>query len=259
MLCIVGGGKMGSAIAAGLLAHGHTGVTIVEVTEEARNALKSKLPAATIVDKPVAADGAIIAVKPKDALIAASDAADAGAKRILSIAAGVTLARLHETVGSRVPVMRAMPNIGAVVGKSATALCSAPPAHDEDIQWAEEILSALGSVVRVSEDPMDAVTGLSGSGPAYVALVAEALIDAGVHSGLPLEVARALAISTVQGTAGLLDEYEPHDLREMVTTPAGTTAAGLRELEEHGVRSAFISAVLAARDRSHELGVITQH
>src|SRR4051812_10491708 len=126
MLCIVGGGKMGSAIAAGLLAVGQSDLTIVETNENARASLAEKLPSVTVSDSPVAADGAIIAVKPKDALIAASDAAEAGAKRILSIAAGVTLSRLHESVGNRVPVMRAMPNIGALVGKSATALCYSP-------------------------------------------------------------------------------------------------------------------------------------
>ena len=177
-------------------------------------------------------------------------------QRVLSVAAGVTIAALQESLGTGVPVVRAMPNTPALVGAGAAAIAGGTSAGKDDLAWAESVLGAVGTVVRVSEPLLDAVTGLSGSGPAYVFLVAEALIEAGVLVGLPRPTAETLAIQTLLGSARLLAEGDdgPAALRAAVTSPGGTTAAGLRELERNGVRSALIEAVAAATERSRELG-----
>jgi pyrroline-5-carboxylate reductase len=149
-----------------------------------------------------------------------------------------------------------MPNPPALVGAGASAIAGGTRATETDLVWAEEVLGAVSTVVRVDEKLLDAVTGLSGSGPAYVFLVAEALMDAGVAAGLPRDVSVALTTQTLLGSARLLAESGdgPEALRAAVTSPGGTTAAGLRALEAAGVRSALIEAVLAATDRSRELG-----
>jgi pyrroline-5-carboxylate reductase len=175
---------------------------------------------------------------------------------VLSIAAGVPIARLESALGRDVAVVRAMPNTPALVGAGAAAIAPGSTANDDDLAWAERILGAVGTVVRVPEGLLDAVTGLSGSGPAYVFLVAEALIEAGVLVGLPREVSAALATQTLLGAARLLVETGdgPEALRAAVTSPGGTTAAGLRALEAAGVRAAFLDAVEAATERSRQLG-----
>jgi pyrroline-5-carboxylate reductase len=149
-----------------------------------------------------------------------------------------------------------MPNTPALLGKGAAAICGGSDEDDDDVlDWAEEILGAVGTVVRVSEQQLDAVTGLSGSGPAYLFLAAEALIDAGVTAGLPRPIADALVRQLFVGSAAMLSELgDPAALRAMVTSPGGTTAAGLRALEEHGVRSAYLEAVMAATSKSQDLG-----
>jgi pyrroline-5-carboxylate reductase len=149
-----------------------------------------------------------------------------------------------------------MPNTPALVGAGAAAISPGTAATDDDLAWAGSILGAVGTVVRVPENLLDAVTGLSGSGPAYVFLVAEALIDAGVLVGLPRPTAVELATQTLLGAARLLVETgdSPEALRAAVTSPGGTTAAGLRALESAGVRAAFLDAVAAATERSRELG-----
>jgi pyrroline-5-carboxylate reductase len=149
-----------------------------------------------------------------------------------------------------------MPNTPALVGAGAAAICAGTAATDADLDWAEGLLRAVGTVVRVPEKLLDAVTGLSGSGPAYVFLVAEALIEGGVLAGLPRDVAHELAVATIAGAGRLLAETgeTPEALRAQVTSPGGTTAAGLRALEAQGVRSAFLEAVAAATERSRQLG-----
>src|SRR5690606_38204609 len=149
-----------------------------------------------------------------------------------------------------------MPNTPALVGEGAAAIAAGSSAKEDDLAWAESLLGAVGTVVRVKEPLLDAVTGLSGSGPAYVFLVAEALIDAGVHAGLPRDISSQLAIQTSVGAATLLAQGDqtPEALRAAVTSPGGTTAAGLRVLEQHGTRAAFLEAVTAATERSRQLG-----
>jgi pyrroline-5-carboxylate reductase len=249
---------MGEALVTGLRSAGWAAadITIVEVSAERRGALGDSLPGVAVVDEVVAADGAVVAVKPGDVEAACLAVAGAGVDRVLSIAAGVPTAALEAALGDGARVVRAMPNTPALVGAGVSAIAAGRAAGDEDLAWAAEILGAVGDVVTVPERLLDAVTGLSGSGPAYVFLVVEALIDAGVLAGLPREVAERLAVGTVAGAGRLLAEtgQSPADARAAVTSPGGTTAAGLRVLEAAGVRAAFLEAVAAATERSRELG-----
>jgi pyrroline-5-carboxylate reductase len=261
-LVVVGGGRMGEALVGGLLAGGWEAgaLCVVETLADRRQALAARLPPdLRVVATPPAAEGVVLAVKPADVAATAEAVARAGARRVLSIAAGVPLAALEaalEAGSSRLPVVRAMPNTPALVGAGAAAVAAGTWAEDDDLAWAEAVLGAVGTVVRVPEDLLDAVTGLSGSGPAYVFLVAEALIDAGVLVGLPHEVSAGLTVQTLLGAARLLAEREeaPAALRQAVTSPGGTTAAGLRALEAGGVRAAVVDAVVAATERSRHLG-----
>jgi pyrroline-5-carboxylate reductase len=257
-LLIVGGGRMGEALLGGLLAAGGAArdFTVAEVSAARRAELEAAHPGVTVAAAPVAAAGAVLAVKPGIVAAAARAAADAGCRRILSVAAGGTTQAIEAAVGRPLPVVRAMPNTPALIGAGAAAISPGSAAGEEDLVWAEEILGAVGTVVRVPEPSLDAVTGLSGSGPAYVFLIAEAMADAGVLAGLPRDVAETLAFQTLLGSARLLLEggASPAALKAAVTSPGGTTAAGLRELERHGVRAALLDAVMAASERSRELG-----
>lgn len=257
-LVVIGGGRMGEALLAGLLGAGWppSDLAVVEVDPTRRNELATHHPGLTVGSDVPAAEAALIAVKPPDAPGAAAAAAAAGARRVLSVAAGVTIAALESAVPEGTVVVRAMPNTPALVGEGASAIAPGRAATDDDLAWAEEVLGAVGSVVRVPETHLDAVTGLSGSGPAYVFLLAEAMIDAGVLVGLPRPTSRELAAQTLLGAARLLVESgeEPSRLRADVTSPGGTTAAGLRALEDGGMRAAVIAAVEAAAERSRRLG-----
>ena len=174
---------------------------------------------------------------------------------IISILAGVSLSQL-EAAFPHLPVIRAMPNTPATVGLGITAIALGTHTHEYHKEIAQQLFAAVGEVVEVPETQMNAVTGLSGSGPAYVAIMVEALCDGGVAAGLPRAIALALALQTVRGTAQLLQETKMHpaELKDRVTSPGGTTIAGLIELEAAGFRSALIKAVRAATERSKELG-----
>ncbi len=256
-LAVVGGGNMGAALIGGLLKAGWAAadLAVVEVLEVRAAELGTIFPGVAVSDTVPSCQAALIAVKPYDVPAACAAAARGGATRILSIAAGVPLATLQEAAGPGVAVVRSMPNTPALVGEGAAAIAGGATADDADLTWAEEILGSVGTVVRVPEQQLDAVTGLAGSGPAFVFLVAEALIDAGVLAGLSRADSEALTTQLLVGSAALLRERgEPARLRAQVTSPGGTTAAGLRVLEEQGVRSAFLEAVMAATRRSIELG-----
>jgi pyrroline-5-carboxylate reductase len=256
-LLVVGGGKMGEALVAGLLSSGREpgGVWVVEPIAARREELTATHGIAAL-EEPVACDGCILAVKPQHVDGAARAVAAAGVRRVLSIAAGVPIAAIEAALGTDAAVVRAMPNTPAQVGEGAAAIAAGTHATQDDIDWAAAILGAVGEVVVVGEPLLDAVTGLSGSGPAYVFLVAEALVEAGVLNGLPRDTAHRLAVQTLAGSARLLQQpgADPARLRADVTSPGGTTAAGLRALEAGGVRSAFLEAVTAATRRSVELG-----
>jgi pyrroline-5-carboxylate reductase len=235
---IVGGGKMGEALLGGLLAAGRdpSGLAVVEPVASRRDELAA-VHGVRVLEAPEASRGVILATKPDVVAAAAASVARAGVERVLSVAAGVTLASLGEELGASVPTIRAMPNTPALVGQGAAAICGNAAAGEDDVAWAEGILGAVGTVVRVGEAALDAVTGLSGSGPAYVFLVAEALIDAGVMMGLTRPIASELAVQTLLGAATLLTEGRPPaELRADVTSPA------------------FADAVEAATLRSRKLG-----
>ena len=175
---------------------------------------------------------------------------------LISIAAGVTLARMEAALPAGARVIRVMPNTPALVGASASAFACGKSATPEDGQLAQKLFSSVGVALQVKETLLDAVTGLSGSGPAYVFLMIEALSDGGVAAGLPRDIATKLAAQTLLGSAKLLLETGQHPaaLKDMVTSPGGTTIEGLHELEKAGVRGALINAVRAATDKSKKLG-----
>jgi pyrroline-5-carboxylate reductase len=263
------------------------GVVVVELSrtrrEELAAGLGRRFPALTVTDEIPDCAGAVLAVKPGDVEAACRSLAGSGVSRVLSIAAGVRLDRLEGWLGvpsappqpagdgpprlgregdpppSRPPgpaVVRAMPNTPALFGAGAAALSPGSAAGPGDMAWASGLLASVGTVTEVPERLLDPVTGLSGSGPAYVFLLAEALIDAGVLVGLARSTARELAVQTLLGSARLLAESGegPESLRAGVTSPGGTTAAGLRALEAAGFRAAVMDAVVAATERSRQLG-----
>ncbi len=263
-LTVVGGGKMGEALVAGLLRSGWgdpAAIGVVEIDPGRRADLAARHPglrlAGTVAEAATAAGpgGAVVAVKPADVEGVCRALTQARVTRVLSIAAGISLASLESWLEHPIPVIRAMPNMAALVGAGAAAIAGGRAAGPDDLAWAQRVLEAVGSVVTVPESTLDAVTGLSGSGPAYVFLLAEALIDAGVLVGLSRSVARQLTVQTLLGSARLLADTgeEPAALRAAVTSPGGTTAAGLRALEAGGVRHAVLEAVAAAAERSRQL------
>jgi pyrroline-5-carboxylate reductase len=256
-LAVVGGGNMGAALVGGLLQAGWKprDMAVVEVLANRAEQLGETFPGVAVTDAVPACAAAVIAVKPPDAAAACTAAAGAGATRLLSIAAGVPLATLQAAAGTTMAVVRAMPNTPALVGQGAAAISGGATTTEDDMVWAESILGAVGTVVRVPEPQLDAVTGLAGSGPAYLFLIAESLIEAGLAAGLSRQHSEALVTQLFVGSAALLrDRGDPAELRRMVTSPGGTTAAGLRVLDERGVRKAFVDAVMAAKARSIELG-----
>jgi pyrroline-5-carboxylate reductase len=267
-LVVIGGGRMGEALVGGALGSGwaHPDAVVVVERDEGRrrelaDGLVRRYPGLTVSAEIPSCTGAIVAVKPADVEEACGRLAEAGVVRVLSIAAGVRLERLEHWLrrdlgGEHPTVLRAMPNTPALIGAGAAALSPGRGAGPDDVAWASGLLASVGTVTEVAEPYLDAVTGLSGSGPAYVFLLVEALIDAGVFLGLPRPTAQALAVQTLLGSARLLAESGdgPELLRAGVTSPGGTTAAGLRALEAAGFRTAVVDAVLAATERARELG-----
>jgi pyrroline-5-carboxylate reductase len=248
---------MGSALVGGLIDGGWepTSICVVEIDASKREHLAATFGVQTS-DVPVAADGALVAVKPGDAADACRTLAGLGVARVLSIAAGVSVATLEAAVGGSCAVVRAMPNTPALVGEGVTAICAGTTAADSDLDWAESLLTAVGVVVRVPESQMDAVTAVAGSGPAYIFLLAESLLSAAQREGLPADVAEVLVRQLFRGSGILLAESNdsPSTLREKVTSPNGTTAAGLAQFEDAGLREIVNKVVRAAAARSVEMG-----
>jgi pyrroline-5-carboxylate reductase len=245
----------------GMLASGEfdpTDVAIVESLADRRSVLTDQFPGVLVSEVIPGCEGAVLAVKPPDVPSVARAAAAAGARRLLSIAAGVTTATIAAAAGTSASVVRAMPNTPALVGKGVSAITAGPGADDDDLEWAERILGSVGMTVRAPESQFDAVTGLTGSGPAYVFFVAEALIEAGTAAGLDPALVESMVSQLLVGSAALLAaQGDPASLRAMVTSPGGTTAAGIAVLEDRGVRSAFVDAVHAATERSRELARVS--
>ncbi len=268
-LGIVGGGVMGEALLSRLIAqqlYHPEDVLVSEPQAHQRDLLAQKYGVqVTSNNRAVAAvsDVLLLAIKPQVFEAVAIELADDNGDRpgkeplpvVVSILAGVSLNKLEAAFG-RQPVIRAMPNTPATVGAGITAIAPGKTVSKLQMEQVMAIFQSVGEVVEVSESLMDAVTGLSGSGPAYVAILIEALADGGVAAGLPRAIASQLALSTVLGTAELLQQSELHpaQLKDRVTSPGGTTIAGIAALERAGFRSALIEAVLAAKERSRQLG-----
>ncbi len=263
-VAILGGGAMGEAFARGLLGTGIVSAEHLRVADrhEARRAHLTTALGVEAHDAPAGAvagaDVAIVAVKPRSVagLAAELDGALRPVPLVISIVAGLGLDRAAEQFQTR-NLCRAMPNTPVQVGAGVTAYFPMPGLGARERGWAETILRAVGTAVPMeAEEDLEAATALSGSGPAYVLLFLEAMIDAGVHAGLPRAIARDLALGTIEGTGALVRRSGQHPalLREAVTSPGGTTAAGLAELEAGRLRTAVNRAILAAMARSQELG-----
>ncbi|PSK92803.1 pyrroline-5-carboxylate reductase [Murinocardiopsis flavida] len=261
MIAIIGAGKMGEALLAGLLGTGYdpTDVMVVEPLPDHAAQLRERYSVDTVTAAEAArrARTIVLAIKPQD-MVSVLDglAADIPAGTlVISVAAGITTGVLEKHLPGEVAAVRAMPNTPALVGKGMTAIAGGLHATDEHLERAESLLSTVGTVVRVPERHMDTVTAISGSGPAYFYFIAETMIDAGVGMGMPRATAQRLVQQTIEGAAAMLNESGEHPvvLREAVTSPGGTTAAAVRELDRHGVRTAFADAIEAARDRSRAL------
>ena len=262
-IAVLGAGQIGEALISGLLSSGwRTPAELAASTrrEERAAELRERHGIAVTLSNAEAAAGAalvVIAVKPQDieALLGEIGPLIQPEQTVLSIAAAIPTATIERQLGSGVPVVRAMPNTPAIVHEGMAGVCAGAHADEEHLTLAEEALRHLGAVVRVSEPYMDAVTAVSGSGPAYFALLAEAMIEAGILLGLSREISTQLVVQTMLGTAKQLRDLKMHpvELREMVTSPGGTTIAAIRELEQAGVRAAFLNAIQAAMDRSREL------
>ncbi|AFY42722.1 pyrroline-5-carboxylate reductase [Nostoc sp. PCC 7107] len=263
---LIGGGVMGEALLSRLITDGiyQPSEVIVSEPQGARqNFLQQQYDVTVTADNSLvfcqAQEVIFLAVKPQVFSAIAQELADIisveHSPLVISILAGVPLYHL-EAAFPQLPVIRAMPNTPATVGAGITAICLGAYTNAKHHQKALQIFSAVGEVVEVSESLMDAVTGLSGSGPAYVSILVEALADGGVAAGLPRGIANQLALQTVLGTAQLLhnSKMHPAELKDRVTSPGGTTIAGISQLEKAGFRSALIEAVKAATVRSQELG-----
>lgn len=258
----IGGGAMAEAIIKGLLKKGKDPARIMvsDISGDRLRFLKEKLGVETTEDNMQVADKCktiILSVKPqnlKEALESIRDYMDAG-KVLVSILAGVTTEKIEELLVPGVKVIRAMPNTPALIGAGVTALSPGKETGAAELETAREIFESVGTVKILPEKLINAVTGLSGSGPAYVYLIIEALADGGVMAGLPRDTALELAALTVQGAAGMIKEtgLHPAQLKDKVTSPGGTTIYGLLQLEKDGVRGSIMETVLAAVKRAEEL------
>jgi pyrroline-5-carboxylate reductase len=261
-IAVLGAGKIGEALLTGLLAAGRSPADLAFTErhpERARElAERFDVPA---LDVPAAAersDVLVVAVKPQDIdpLLAELAPVIRPGTLVVSLCAGLPTSLYERVLPAGTPVVRVMPNTPMLVGEAMSAISGGTHATDGHLAEVEKMLGSVGRVVRLPESQQDAVTALSGSGPAYFFYLVEAMIDAGILLGLPRAVAADLIVQSAYGAAVMMRESGDHPviLREAVTSPAGTTIAAVRELERHGVRAALIAAIEAARDRSVELG-----
>ncbi|HAA03057.1 MAG TPA: pyrroline-5-carboxylate reductase [Syntrophobacteraceae bacterium] len=260
----VGGGNMGEALIRGFLAaslFSSNQISVFDVISERLEYLRQQFGIQTALSSTALVENCevvILAVKPQT-MARVLDTIHGHLNHkplVVSIAAGIPLSFLEATLPAKTPIIRVMPNTPALVQQAASALARGACASDADMHMAIALFEAVGKAVEVEEKSMDAVTGLSGSGPAYLLLLLESLIDAGVLMGLPRTTARELVVQTALGTATMLAQGDKHpgELKDQITSPGGTTIHGLRILEERGVRGALMAAVQTATQRSLELG-----
>ena len=259
-LAIIGGGKIGEALLSGLVRRGGPdGLIVCERSPDRASQLADRygVPALDLADAAARARVLLVAVKPQDIDALLTLLAEVVDERhlVVSVAAGVPTARIEAALPPGTPVVRVMPNTPALVDEGMAAISRGSHCDEAHLAEAESLLASTGKVIRVPERQQDAVTAISGSGPGYIFFVVESMIEAGVHLGLPRSTATELVVQTVIGSATLIRDTGEHPvvLRERVTSPGGTTAAALRQLEEHKVRAAFLVAIEAARDRSRAL------
>ena len=283
-IAIIGGGSIGEALLSGLLRAGRQAkdIAVAEKNPERAKFLSEKYSVlqTSVADAAENATYIVIAVKPSDVATALVDIAEGATQAennsaeqvFVSVAAGVSTAYYEAKLPAGAPVVRVMPNTPALVGAGVSAMAPGRFATPEQVKEVAAIFKAVGGVLEVPESQMDVVTAVSGSGPAYFFLMIEALVDAGVAEGLPREVATDLVVQTMDGSAAMLlqrmDAQKQGDdtvvdtsaaqLRALVTSPGGTTAAGLRELERGGLRAAVADAVSAAKTRSEQLGITSE-
>jgi pyrroline-5-carboxylate reductase len=260
-VAIIGAGVMGEALLSGLLRSGRPAAELLigEKRPERAAELREKYAVTVVgnVEAAQTADTVALVVKPQDmgdVLAEIAPHVSAG-QLVISLAAGITTDYIERHLAEGVAVVRVMPNTPALVDEGMAAISPGTHCDEEHLVRAEQLLATTGRVLRIAEKQQDAVTAISGSGPAYLFFVVEAMIEAGVHLGLPRTTSTELVVQTVVGSAKLLRETGEHPtvLRERVTSPGGTTAAAIRQLEDHKVRAAFITAMEAARDRSKAL------
>jgi pyrroline-5-carboxylate reductase len=260
-LAVVGTGVMGETLIAGLLRAGWEPSQITAVDRHAPRleelAAKYGIDSAPLEQAVATAGAVVVVVKPQDTseVLPQVAAALRPGTLVVSLCAGITTAQIEAVMPAGTPVVRVMPNTPAQVDEGMAAISGGSAATTENLEFVTGLLEAVGKVVTVPEKYQDAVTAISGSGPAYLFFVVEAMIDAGVMLGLPRDIATTLVVQTMYGSAKLLSDtgLHPTQLRERVTSPGGTTAAALRALEDHRVKAAFMTAMEAARDRSREL------
>lgn len=263
VLGLIGCGKMAYALVSGLIKSGHGFESIIGFdVDESRKELFVKEFAVQAVgsNQEVAsqADVVVLAVKPNYVNLVLDEIRNdlATDTLLVSIAAGIPTSFIEQRTGEKPAVIRVMPNTPCLIGEGASAVARGRFVTPEDEELVLRMFSSLGKALTVPESYMDAVTALSGSGPAYIYLVAEAMVDAGVEIGLPREIARSLVVQTMKGAVAMMEASGEHPavLKDQVTSPGGTTIAGVCELEEHGLRKAFFRAVRRAYERSMELG-----
>jgi len=257
-VAIIGAGVMGESLLSGLIRGGHEIADLVvgEKRRERAVELREKYGVEVLanVDAAARADTVALVVKPQDMGDVLTEIAPhlRQGQLLISLAAGITTDYIEKHIPDGIAVVRVMPNTPALVDEGMAAISAGTHCDEEHLALAEGMMSVTSRVVRVPENQQDAITAISGSGPAYLFFVVESMIEAGVHLGLPRSTATELVIQTMVGSAKLLRETGTHPtvLREQVTSPGGTTAAAIRQLEDHKVRAAFIMAMEAARDRS---------
>jgi pyrroline-5-carboxylate reductase len=259
-IAILGAGKIGESLLAGLRSSDWADIVATSRREERAEEIRERHGIEATTSNPAAIRGAdvvVLAVKPQDieALLGEIGHLLTAEQTVLSVAAAITTEQIERHLAADVPVVRSMPNAPSTVHEGIAGMCAGSHAGREHLDRAGTVLRAVGDVVEVPEKSMDAITALSGSGPAYYALLAEAMIDAGLLLSLSREVSTKLVVQTMLGTAKLLrdENMHPVELREMVTSPGGTTTRAIRELEQAGVRAAFLNAINAAMERSKEL------
>jgi pyrroline-5-carboxylate reductase len=262
MIAILGAGKMGEALASGMLRAGTSPAEVVAAVRRPERAAQLRegygIEVLSPADAASKAQTLLIAVKPQDmaALLAEIAPRVSPDKLVISVAAGIPTAFIERALGDGVPVVRVMSNTPVLVDEAMSVISAGTHATEEHLRRAEELLRPVGKVLRIPESQQDAATALSGSGPAYVYFLVEAMVDAGILLGMPRATALEMVRQAVYGAATMLRDSGEHPviLREAVTSPGGTTISAIRELERHGVRAAFLAAIEAARDRGRELG-----